>query len=422
MQAVILAGGEGSRLKDVSDGRPKCLLEVGGRPLIEHQIADLADNGIHKILVITGYKSEMVRAVVNSKAEYIENARYRETNSLYSLWLARDWVKGPFVLMNCDLIFHPDILNRLLRSHGNVLAYDSTSSRGLEQTKVAIAKGRVIDLGKDLPSEAGRGESIGLLRFDEEGAKALFKRAAYLVEHGEEMSWVIEGVRSACSELVIRALNIAGLPWAEIDFPGDLERARKEVWPAIQRGYWKQVVRWKRMRWIAGAVAVGILISIGLFLSKATQPPPLSLETIHPLNENVEELKLNFPAKNKSQRWWLCRKGGVPLEVEVEGPETIQIEHRLLRPPGSAKPGKYVIEVLLGGQPYDWHVFKSTPQPDAILKDYAVSDKDDIDFDVPPGKHVLQIKLLAGTGDEALVRVRRVQNEEPPRKKPNEKS
>jgi choline kinase len=421
MQAVILAGGEGSRLKDVSDGRPKCLLEVGGRSLIEHQIAALTDNGIHSILVVTGYKAEMVRAVVNSKAEYVENTRYRETNSLYSLWLARAWVKGPFVLMNCDLLFHPDILNRLLRGHGNILTYDSTSTRGLEQTKVAVAGGRVIDLGKDLPAEAARGESLGLLRFDEEGARALFKRAAYLVEHGEEKSWVIEGVRSACSEIAIRALNIAGRPWAEIDFPGDLERARKEVWPAIQHEYWKHVVRWKRTKWVAGFAAVGLLVALGLFISMAIQPPPLALETIRPVDQNREELKLTFPAKNKTQRWWICRKGGPALTFEVEGPETLQVEHRLLMPPGSPMPGRYVMELLLGGDPKDWHVASSEPEPGVVLKDYTVSDKDVIDFEVPPGKHLLQVKLLAGTGEEALVRVRRVQTEEPP-KKPDEKN
>jgi len=412
MQAVILAGGEGRRLREVSEGRPKCLLEIGGKPIIEHQIAALSDNGIHKILVILGHQADMVRAVVGKKAEFIENARYKETNSLYSLWLARDWVQGPFVLMNCDVLFHPEILDRLLKGPGNTLAYDSTSSRGLEQTKVVISKGRVVDLGKDISSEIGRGESIGLLRFDEEGAKALFKRVDYLVQNGDTDSWSIEGVRSACSEIVIRGINIAGLPWAEIDFPGDLERARKEVWPQIQRGYWKRIVRWKRIRLAVGTVVVGALVFLGIFANRLMTPPPVVWETIHPLNDDSEQVKIAFLDTGKTQRWWLCRKGGAPVVAEVEGPETVYVGFRLLLPPKTTAVGEYVSEVLLDGKVYDWEDFKAVPQPDVSYGDYVVCDKDRVEVAVPAGKHILEVKLLAGTSDLAVVRFRRAQTEE----------
>src|ERR671938_1334467 len=134
MQAVILAGGVGSRLRALSGGKPKCLIEVGGRPLILHQLEALADHGVGPVLVVLGYQAETVKAVIGERAETIVNDRYPETNSPYSLWLAREWVKGPFVLLNSDLLFDPHILERLLEEDGNVLAYDSTSSRGREQT------------------------------------------------------------------------------------------------------------------------------------------------------------------------------------------------------------------------------------------------------------------------------------------------
>ncbi len=412
MQAVILAAGEGNRLREVSEGRPKCLLEIGGKPIIEQQIAALSDNGINKILVVVGHQADMVRAVVGKKAEFIENTRYKETNSLYSLWLARDWVKGPFVLMNCDVLFHPEILDRLLKGSGNALAYDSTSTRGLEQTKVVISKGRVLDLGKDIASEAGRGESIGLLRFDAEGAKVLFKRVDYLVQNGDADNWVIEGVRSACSEIVIRGINIAGLPWAEIDFPGDLERARKDIWPQIQRGYWKRVIRWRRTRLAVGAVAVVALVFLGLLVDRLLTPPPVVWETIHPLNDDGQQVKIAFPAKGRTQRWWLCRKGGAPVEAEVEGPETVWVEIRLLLPPKTTAAGEFVSEVLLSGRVVDWEDFKAVPQADVSYGDFVVCDKDRVEVAIPAGKHVLQVKLLAGTSDRALVRFRRAQTEE----------
>src|SRR3954466_6573988 len=124
MQAVILAGGTGSRLKAVTGGKAKALVEVGGRPLILHQLEALADHGIGPVLVIVGYQAAELRKVIGERAETLENERYAETNSLYSLWLARQWIKGPFVLLNCDLFFDPEILAQVIEEAGNVLAYD----------------------------------------------------------------------------------------------------------------------------------------------------------------------------------------------------------------------------------------------------------------------------------------------------------
>ncbi|MBM2845664.1 MAG: Nucleotidyl transferase [Bacteroidetes bacterium] len=176
MQAVILAAGVGSRLGTVSNGLPKCLLRIADRPLIEHQLEALADAGIGQVLVVLGYKADEVRRVVGYRAEYIENPHYQETNSLYSLWLARQWVTGPFVLINSDLLFHPQVLDRLLAKGGNAIAFDASSSSGQEQTKVFVRDGRVWDLGKDLAPELIRGESLGMLTFDSEGQTALFDR------------------------------------------------------------------------------------------------------------------------------------------------------------------------------------------------------------------------------------------------------
>jgi choline kinase len=157
MQAVILAGGVGSRLEKLTNGKPKCLVDIGGRPLILHQLEALSDHGVGPVLMVVGYNHEAIRQAVGERVEYIVNERYRETNSLYSLWLARNWIKNRFLLLNSDLLFDPEILPRVLEDSGNMLAYDSTSSRGREQTKVAIKGRKVIDLGKDLPPASARG-------------------------------------------------------------------------------------------------------------------------------------------------------------------------------------------------------------------------------------------------------------------------
>src|SRR5574341_873731 len=114
MQAVILAGGVGSRLEKLTEGKPKCLAEIGGRPLILHQLEALADQGVGPVLMVVGFNHEAIREVVGRRVEYIVNERYRETNSLYSLWLAREWIKGPFVLFFFNVSATTEIYTRLL--------------------------------------------------------------------------------------------------------------------------------------------------------------------------------------------------------------------------------------------------------------------------------------------------------------------
>ena len=97
-EALILAAGRGLRLNGSSNGDPKCLLEVGGRPLIQHQIAVLRALGVERICIVVGYCADRVRAVVGDSCSYVLNSRFADTNSLYSLWLARDRVTGPFRL------------------------------------------------------------------------------------------------------------------------------------------------------------------------------------------------------------------------------------------------------------------------------------------------------------------------------------
>ncbi len=397
MQAVILAAGYGSRLERVSGGAPKCLLPIGGAPLIEHQLEALHDAGVGKILVVIGHKADEVRAVLGHRVEFIENTRYSETNSLYSLWLAREWVKGPFVLLNCDLLFHPEILDRLLSKRGSALAYDPTSSKGKEQTKVAISEGRVIDLGKDLQPELARGESLGMISFDADAVHPLFARAHALIQQGAENSWVIEAVRSVCTEVDVKAVNMAGSPWVEIDFPNDYERAIKSVWPAIMKSRWKKTLHWKKTRYAVMFFFVCLFLSIGLFVgSYSAKEEPLSWNN-EPL---VGAQKVTLQRATGKQKWWLTERGR-PLKATLEGPTSARVDVRLLMPPGTTEPGQYVVQVRMDGEPVAWESFKATPEKDDFVAglEMVPGDRDRVRFSVPTGTHEIEVDLLATTSD-----------------------
>lgn len=230
-QAVILAAGRGSRL---GEGRPKCLVRLGHQTLIDHQLAALRAAGVDAVCVVVGYGAGEVRAALGGRCHYVENTRFAETNSLYSLWLTREWVRGPFLLLNCDLVAHPDIYRRLVSTGGSALAYDSLSGDGEEHMKVIVRNGLLQDIGKRLDPARSCGENLGLLQYDARGARLLFEEAHELIAAGGERSWAPAATARLARRVPVRCVDVAGLPWTEIDFVEDVLYARCEVLPALR--------------------------------------------------------------------------------------------------------------------------------------------------------------------------------------------
>src|SRR4051812_44694895 len=148
MRGVILAAGKGARLNGTIGDKPKCLLRLGGTTLIERQISALRTAGIDDIVVVIGCQAEWVRRTCGPRLTYIENTRFAQTNSLYSLWLARPLLGDGFVVMNCDVLFHQQLLTDLLAARHDdalVISYD-TAPLGDEEMKVKVRRGCVVDI------------------------------------------------------------------------------------------------------------------------------------------------------------------------------------------------------------------------------------------------------------------------------------
>ncbi|CAN5767746.1 NTP transferase domain-containing protein [soil metagenome] len=240
MRAVILAAGRGSRLSARADESPKCLVGAGGISLIERQIRVLRDAGITDITVVVGCQAARVRRECGQGITYIENARYAQTNSLYSLWMARPLLSEEFMVLNCDVLFHPALLDDLLGSrHENalLLGYREASQPpyGDEEMKVKVRGGRVIDMSKDMDPEEADGENLGIVKFGASGAAALVRIMDGLVASGGLRDWAPRAFAAFAQTHSLFAVGTRGLPWIEIDFPEDYDRALREVLPAIER-------------------------------------------------------------------------------------------------------------------------------------------------------------------------------------------
>ena len=117
--ALLLAAGTGSRLRPLTLDAPKCLTEVGGEPILGRLVNNLRLQGIKRLVVVTGYLDECIHKFLEVNApdmqvDYVFNPVYSTTNNIYSLWLAREVIEEPFVLVESDLVFEESMLARML--------------------------------------------------------------------------------------------------------------------------------------------------------------------------------------------------------------------------------------------------------------------------------------------------------------------
>ncbi len=238
MTGVILAAGAGTRFNG-GGVQPKCLAAFDGRPLIELQVRAMRACGIDDIAVVVGFEAECVRQACGPRVQFIENLRFTETNSLYSLWLARTLLQNGFVVMNCDVLFPTVMLADLLTArHPNALlvSYPEPDDPEFsdEEMKVHVRKGRVVDIGKNLPPTETDGENGGIVKFGAEGARRLVQLMDRIVDSGSVRDWAPRAFGEFARENPLYAVGTRGLPWTEIDTPEDYIRAVTRVFPAIR--------------------------------------------------------------------------------------------------------------------------------------------------------------------------------------------
>jgi choline kinase len=202
MIAVILAAGVASRLRPLTDERPKCLLEVGGRTLLQRTFDALMAAGIRDYVVVTGYRGEMIREFLTDHYDimpvsflpsedratvcFVNNPDYATTNNIYSLWLTRPYVSGmDFLLLDSDILFDPKVVEKVLQTEGNVLALNR-HELGEEEIKVITdEEGKVTELSKTCSIEKAIGESIGIEKIMADYSMALFQELKLMI-NGEK--------------------------------------------------------------------------------------------------------------------------------------------------------------------------------------------------------------------------------------------
>jgi L-glutamine-phosphate cytidylyltransferase len=241
MKAVILAAGQGTRIRSVHGEHPKCLIEVDNATILDHQLKALSMAGINHVAIVVGYKKEqIINHVLSRKAShiqrihFIENPAFAITNNIYSLWLALEWVRGDsFVVLNADVIFNPEILDVAVRPLTPISMIVDPVWRD-ETMKVVIFDDHVIRMSKNVSREEFSGTYIGISVF----SKAIQDRFVHKMEDVIAAGRVNEFFNVAVQELANEGVLVGytstdGLPWAEIDDPVDLTFAQQNVFPQL---------------------------------------------------------------------------------------------------------------------------------------------------------------------------------------------
>lgn len=239
MKAVILAAGVGKRLWEVTQYRPKCLIEIGGRSLLHRYLESLAAVGIRRVEIVVGYKQEMIRAAVEQdacgvKVTFLVNEQFHR-GSISSLWIARTAFDDDTVVMDADVLFHQEILRRLVSSPSeNALLMDETVKQTGEECMVVVSGGRVIALTKNMPEQYDyAGEGVGFLRIRHADTPRV---VSSLRDYIDRDSWDMEyedALRQYFQDVRVGHERIGGLPWTEIDFIEDVQKAELEVLPRL---------------------------------------------------------------------------------------------------------------------------------------------------------------------------------------------
>ncbi|HTL62617.1 MAG TPA: phosphocholine cytidylyltransferase family protein [Nitrospira sp.] len=239
MKAVILAAGVGKRLWPVTQHRPKCLIEIGGQTLLARYLSALAKVGVQHADIVVGYKQDMIRGAVESnsfgvRVQFLVNEHFHR-GSISSLWVARTALDDDVVIMDADVLFHHEILRRLVRStFPNALLMDDSVKQTGEECMVVAEGGRVIALTKHMPPRYDHaGEGVGFLKVRHEDTphvvaslRAFVDREAWQMEYEDALIGFFRDVRVGYEV-------IGGLPWTEIDFPEDVEKAERDILPKL---------------------------------------------------------------------------------------------------------------------------------------------------------------------------------------------
>jgi choline kinase len=230
-KAVILSAGKGSRLLPLTADRPKCLIELSGRTLLDWQLEILQAGGIAEIVVVTGFRDHLVDEIAARSAgvRTLFNPFYHVADNLGSVWMARAEFDRDLLLLNGDTLVSQALLARVLAAETGPIAVtvDEKEDYDADDMKVLREGDRLRRIGKALEPGGYNAESIGLLAFRGDGPGIFIDQVERMMRSPEgTRRWYLRAIDAlAQAGADVRTVSIRGEEWQEVDFPEDVDKA-----------------------------------------------------------------------------------------------------------------------------------------------------------------------------------------------------
>lgn len=231
MIGVILAAGVGSRLRPMTNDKPKCLVTTAGKTILQYQLDSYIEAGIRDLIIVVGYEGEKIKSyckhIKNINITIIDNDNYENTNNMYSLYLAKDFIKGKcFILNNADLSIESSLVKMLVDDKRNDLVAVDVGLYNEESMKLAVnSDGIITDISKQILEPQAYGCSIDFYKFSNASSEIFFDEIENIIEVNKNLKdWTeVAMQRLFVSEaLRFEPFDINGLSWVEIDNYDDL--------------------------------------------------------------------------------------------------------------------------------------------------------------------------------------------------------
>ena len=231
-KAVILNAGEGKRMRPLTSVKPKCLLRLNSLTILEHQLVNLIECGIKEVILVIGYRADqIIRKFEGLNFEldvnFIHNPIYYKTNTVYSLWLARESIKDDFVYLNGDVMFHKEVLERLLKSHYDTCIAVERKQVGEEEVKVRLVSNLVTAIGKDIELSKAHGEFIGIAKFSKRFNQLFINKLNEVVKEGKVNEFFEVALDRTLKSYDVYAIDVSDLPCIEVDTYEDFNTAKE---------------------------------------------------------------------------------------------------------------------------------------------------------------------------------------------------
>ena len=230
--ALLLAAGTGSRLFPITENSPKCLTLVSDKSILERLITNLKSQGFKRLVIVTGHKSNCIMDYLGDKTgditiEYIHSELYKTTNNIYSLWMARDLIKEPFVLFESDLVLSSALLDNMMYPDRMAVALMQPWLNG---TTVSIDAENNITRFQKGTTEAYtdiRYKTVNIYRFSLKSWEGIVKNLNHHINDGD-VNCYYETIFSDMVDdksLAFQSVSFDHSPWYEIDNAKDLANA-----------------------------------------------------------------------------------------------------------------------------------------------------------------------------------------------------